>query len=307
MGRVVLFVLSIVLAFGLLGQVLYEYSYLPTPQQVVRKMAEVTDFSVEPPSTGKQNPVDINPVILRLSDKNTVILRGEINAMSVAKVQEEVLKKSAALGINDTIYLFLDTPGGEIESGEHLIDTLHSIPQRVNTITFFAASMGFVLVQSQNTRYILPSGVLMSHRARISGAQGQIPGEFIVEAADALHNIKTIEGMCSKRMGLTLEKYEQVIRDEYWVTGADAVQQNAADRLALINCDSSLLSKNTYVQVQTFFGAVALQFNNCPNVTGPTAVGFQNNIPVNKQEEAAKEAIENYYKLRNKVSSRWSW
>ena len=79
----------------------------------------------------------------------------------------------ASLKSGYPIYLFLNTPGGSIQAGLELIEGLNGINRPIHTVTLFAASMGWQLVQHLGTRYVLKYGVLMSHKAR-----GQFSGEF---------------------------------------------------------------------------------------------------------------------------------
>ena len=83
-----------------------------------------------------------------LSKSNTLALQGPVTYSSVAQLQQKMIALSNSLSKNSTIYLVLDTPGGSVGAGMALIDTAKSIPQRVVTITSFAASMGFITVQS---------------------------------------------------------------------------------------------------------------------------------------------------------------
>jgi ATP-dependent protease ClpP protease subunit len=49
---------------------------------------------------------------------------------------------------NEPIYLFLNTPGGSIQTGLEIIESLKGLDRPVSTVTLFAASMGFQIAQN---------------------------------------------------------------------------------------------------------------------------------------------------------------
>jgi ATP-dependent protease ClpP protease subunit len=117
--------------------------------------------------------------VITLSADNTISFNQPFSAVYVAKKQQEfinLVKDDPTKEINIVLY----TPGGSITAGQRFFDTIKAYPNKVNTITIFAASMGYMTVQNLGKRYILPSGILMSHRAKLGGVGGEIPGEFNV-------------------------------------------------------------------------------------------------------------------------------
>jgi ATP-dependent Clp protease protease subunit len=210
---------------------------------------------------------------ITLSKSNTLALQGPVTYSSVAQLQQKLVALSNSLSKNSTIYLYLDTPGGSVGAGMALIDTLKSIPQEVVTVTSFAASMGFITVQSLGRRVILPNATLMSHRAR-GGVSGQIPGEMTTRSAWIHKTIEDIERDMAKRMKMSLASYQKLILNEYWVVGKHAIKDNAADVIANVVCDSSL--EGTQIEkIYTFFGVVKLTMSKCPLVSAPLAFDFE--------------------------------
>jgi len=127
--------------------------------------------------------------------------------------------------------------------------------------------MGYQTVQNLGKRYILPSGILMSHRAYVSGLSGEIGGELDAIVELLKNHTEDLDKIAAKRVGITFEEYQTLIRDELWMTGEQAVSMNHADEIVLANCDTSL--SGTYFEtVRTFFGDFNLEFSKCPVVTG---------------------------------------
>lgn len=221
----------------------------------------------------KDTPASSPKPTILLEKKNTLSLRGPVTEDSVAELQAKALEMSHILSPKDTIYLVLDTPGGDVTAGLSLIATLQGLPQKVVTITSFAASMGFITVQNMTgERYILPNGVLMSHRAS-GGSRGQIPGELNTRVGFWTELIESVEKECASRMNLDVPKYKELIHDEYWTRGDKAVSERAADKVVLARCAQDI-SGETTVNVSTLFGKVRVVFSNCPLITAPLEISF---------------------------------
>lgn len=227
--------------------------------------------------------------VITLNKRNTLVLRNVIMSDTITKVQQQANKVSQGLSKDEQIYLFLDTPGGSIEAGEQLITTLQGLPQKVNTITSFAASMGFITAQSLNARYILPNGILMSHRAR-GGAEGQIPGELNTRVNFFTGMLDDKDAQIAARVGMNKEDYQKMILNEYWIAGQRAVTAKMADAVVLVRCDKELTEGKSTEVIQTFFGAVRVTYSDCPLVTAPLEVDFEGLI-LNSYDSNDKASI----------------
>lgn len=210
------------------------------------------------------------PKVIVLTSKNSLSLRDVVMPDSVAKIQDKAIQLSQKLDKNEPIYLVLDTPGGSVDAGNQMIETLLALPNRVDTITIFAASMGFQTVQGLGKRYITPSGTLMSHRAA-GGVRGQIPGEAVTRLRWMLEDIQRMETRTAARLNMSLQDYQALIWNEYWVSGENAIKEGMADEEVLMRCDSSLSGTKTE-KVYTFFGPIKLVWSNCPLITYPLDV-----------------------------------
>lgn len=245
---------------------------------------------------------DLPRAKILLSKNNTVIFRAAVDGLSVGKAQAELLSLDKKLPRGQDIFLVLDTPGGDIVSGNQLIDTTKSLNRKVHTITIFAASMGFAFAQRMDNRYIIPSGTLMAHRARVGGVEGQIPGEFITAAATLYNLVLGMERQNANRMGIDLDTYTSLVKDEYWVDGEEAVRQGVADSLALIQCDASL-DGTSFETVDTFFGPVQIEWANCPAITQP--IGFKFPEMPGRSEEEKLTTTKNIKELLSARRKMW--
>lgn len=237
--------------------------------------------------------LDVKKTLI-LEEANIVTLKGPVTEESVSDVEKKLQAISHKLSKNTDIYLVLDTPGGDIPAGMDLIDFCKALPQKVHTITLFAASMGFQIAQNLDTRYIVRSGTSMSHRARISGLGGQVKGELETRYKSVRRIVDFLDIIASQRLGLDLKTYEGKIFNEMWVYGFDSLNEKVADEVVLLKCGSSM-NGIYYQNYDTMFGQVRVGFNKCPLIKAPESIEMGGVQPGEKAkvEQVVRMSISN--------------
>lgn len=235
-----------------------------------------------------------------LNDDNTVILNDEVTGSSVDEVitrikQLNSRKKAFGRENKDPIYLFLYTPGGSIQAGLELIEALKASSRPVNTITMFAASMGFQIAQNLGDRYILENGTLMSHHAA-GGAEGQLGGKGNSQLQSRVgfweRRLKEMDEQTVRRTKgkQTLESYQEAYDHELWATGNESVAQGYADKVVLVQCDSSLNGVNTkHISIMGILN-IDYDLDKCPLITQPKNVRIS--IETNKGTKDKKSFLD---------------
>lgn len=203
-----------------------------------------------------------------LTKNNHIVFSGVVEDSSVAQAQIQLNKLSKNLPTGAVIYLVLDTPGGSVSAGNLFIDYAKSLPQQIKPICIFCASMGYHFFQSFGERIVYASSTLMSHRARLGGMGGQVPGELESRLTSIKRVLTIMDTSAAKRIGITTEAYQKLIYDELWLDGTTAVQMNHADRIAKIRCSEDLANGTKNEIVNTLFGPVKVTFSTCPLING---------------------------------------
>lgn len=196
---------------------------------------------------------------------NFVLLRGEVNEMSIAKTMVSILasKKSE-------IYLFISSPGGSIIDGMRLVSLLKSTDKKITCVTNMAASMAFVIMQACGKRYVTEDAIMMQHVASYT-LRGPDPNNWsMVNFIRSM--VKKMDVMQAKRIGISYKALKEKSRDDWWLFGDESVAQNTADKVVEVTCDHKLSSLTDQEKVAGMFWSFDVTWSRCPIIEGPLDV-----------------------------------
>ncbi len=156
---------------------------------------------------------------------------GVLNAGSVYSLTRQLRhlqRKDPAAEI--TIYI--NSPGGEVESGLALYDVMQGLSCPIRTVCLgTAASMAAVIFAAGGQRDILPHGKVMIHDPLLSDGVG---GSALRVQDISKRLLKTREELCSilsKHTGKSLRViYKRTAKDTYF-SAEEAVKFGLADRI----------------------------------------------------------------------------
>lgn len=212
---------------------------------------------------------------ITLTKDNVIVMNDYFYGESVSNLTQKAKELDAKLASKEPLYLILDSGGGSIEAGIELIGNLNALNRPVNTITLFAASMGFQTVQGlKGERIILRNGTLMSHKAR-GFFYGEFPGQLDSRYSHYLKRVARLDkDVVARTKGKHTDKsYANLIENEYWCDGDDCIQQGFADAVAEVACDQSLSgSYNKLYDRFVYMGHIIEimdTYSNCPTITTP--------------------------------------
>ena len=226
---------------------------------------------------------DLSPTVV-LTSKNLLVLNGEVNGESTSAViskAKELCQVSAVkklFGQKPTLNLFINSPGGSIQSGLELNEALRGLGCKINTVTLFAASMAFQIVQNLDDRLVLKNGVMMSHHAA-GGFEGSFGGtkpsqvdsryQFWLDRVRELDE-QTVSRTKGKQ---TYDSYLKEYDHEMWLAGTKSVQEGYSDEVVLVRCDASI--GGTSKHSLDFMGMqVSYELDNCPLNTAPMNISM---------------------------------
>ena len=230
---------------------------------------------------------------ITLTDQNAMILNGPVDGESMTELMVK-LQKLNEIETSEPIYLVLNSPGGSVYDGFDFIRFAQTSKRKIDTVTIFAASMAFQLVETLGTRYVTSYSTLMSHLARGSFGNAEMPGQLDSRYSHFLSHLQEQDKIVVARTKgkHTLESYHNLIQKEYWANSDRAITDGFADEQVIVNCDKTLKG-SSYREISVMGGLLTLEveFSNCPLIVSPLSVKIksgleyatENKIDINKE------------------------
>ena len=133
---------------------------------------------------------------------------------------------------NSDIYLYINSPGGSVDSGMAIFDTMQWISNDVATVAMgLAASMGQFLLSAgtPGKRYGLPHSRIMMHQP--SGGLGGTASDIRIQAEQSLHIKKTMAQLIAQHTGQSVEQIEADSDRDRWFTAEQALEYGFIDHV----------------------------------------------------------------------------
>jgi len=128
------------------------------------------------------------------------------------------------------IYLYINSPGGQVSSGLAIYDTMQYIKPDVQTICIGqAASMGALLLTAgaPNKRFALPHSRIMIHQPS-GGFQGQHT-DIEIQAKEISKIRGILDGILAKHSGKTVSQVNKDTERDHYMTSAEAKSYGIID------------------------------------------------------------------------------
>lgn len=130
------------------------------------------------------------------------------------------------------IYLYINSPGGQITSGMAIYDTMQYVsPDVVTVCVGQAASMGAVLLAAgtKGKRYGLPHARIMIHQP-LGGYRGQA-SDIEIQAKEMLRVKQEMNEILSKHTGQSVKKVSQDTDRDFFMSSEQAQTYGLIDRV----------------------------------------------------------------------------
>ena len=121
------------------------------------------------------------------------------------------------------IHLYINSPGGAVNAGLAIYDTMQFIKPDVSTVCIGqAASMGALILTggAAGKRFALPHARTMVHQP-MGGFQGQAP-DFDIHAREILRVRERLNQIMVKHTGRTMEQIREDTDRDYFMDGEEA-------------------------------------------------------------------------------------
>lgn len=130
------------------------------------------------------------------------------------------------------IWLYINSPGGSVDSGMAIYDTMQWISNDVATVSMgLAASMGQFLLcaGTKGKRYALPHSRIMMHQP--SGGLGGTASDIRIQAEQSLHIKNVMQNLIAQHTDQELAQIEADSDRDRWFTAEQALEYGFIDHV----------------------------------------------------------------------------
>ncbi|MGH2393594.1 MAG: ATP-dependent Clp protease proteolytic subunit [Candidatus Limnocylindria bacterium] len=167
----------------------------------------------------------------RLLKERIVFLGSEVRDENANAICAQMLLLNAEDPDRD-IFLYINSPGGSVDPGMAIYDTMQFISNDVATVGMgLAASMGQFLLcaGAKGKRYALPHARIMMHQP--SGGLGGSASDIKIQAEQSLFIKRTMFDLIAKHTGQSADQVTQDADRDRWFTAEQALEYGFIDHV----------------------------------------------------------------------------
>jgi ATP-dependent Clp protease protease subunit len=168
----------------------------------------------------------------KLLEHRTLFISEGVNA-AVAKRTIAALLTMDAMG-QAPIKLFVNSPGGEVNSGFAIYDTIRFIKSEVKIInTGLCASIATIIniAAKKENRFGMPNTRFLIHQPLIMGQVYGQASDLEITAKEILKTREKINEMLAKECGQDLKKVEDDTSRDYWMNSEEALKYGLISKI----------------------------------------------------------------------------
>ena len=191
--------------------------------------------------------VVVEPVAVILTPNNHVSIKGRIDDYKASRFISKINK------LNTTnIYVYIDSPGGDVDSGQKIIQYINfkkDTNKTIMCIAWEAHSMAFNILQACTYRYVLQDSKMMQHQMSLKNVAGNIENiNSYMQITNKIYDKLILDA--SKRIGLSVEAYKIKIMNDWYLYGSEIVENNVADAMiSSVGCSKKLTDSDSLTTI----------------------------------------------------------
>ncbi|MFD2079680.1 ATP-dependent Clp protease, protease subunit [Actinopolymorpha cephalotaxi] len=190
----------------------------------------MNEYAQEAQGPNGQGGLD-DHIYQRLLKERIIFLGSEVRDQNANAICAQMLVLNAE-DPNKDIWLYINSPGGSVDSGLAIYDTMQFISNDVATVAMgLAASMGQFLLAAgtKGKRYALPHSRIMMHQ--LSGGLGGTASDIKIQAQQSLHLKQSLNELQALHTGQTFEQIELDSDRDRWFTAEQAREYGFIDHV----------------------------------------------------------------------------
>ena len=166
----------------------------------------------------------------RLLETRTITIFGEINMKLAQEVTEKLMLLAA--DSDKDIKIFINSPGGHVESGDTIFDMIRFVKPTVKIVgTGWVASAGALIYSAadRENRYSLPNTRFLLHQP-MGGVRGQAQ-DIAIEAEEIIKMRERLNRIFSEQTGQPLEKVSKDTDRNFWMGAQQAIEYGLVGKI----------------------------------------------------------------------------
>lgn len=159
-----------------------------------------------------------------LFEKRVIFFSEPVTSKTASKLIEKLLALDSKG--HDPIFLYLNSPGGEVDTGFGIYDVIRYLDSEVKIIVSgLAASIATIilLASKQKNRLSLPNSRFLIHQPLISGTFRGSASDIEIQAEEMLKTREKIVDMYVKETKKTKARILKDIDRDYWMSSEEAL------------------------------------------------------------------------------------
>ncbi len=184
----------------------------------IEKAEKRMDEEKDKPNDDKAPPAPMQEE-KELFDARVILISSPVDAKLSHMINSKLLAMEKAS--SKPIYMYINSPGGEVHSGFSIFDTTRFIkPDVVTIVSGLAASMGSIiaLCAKKEHRFAFPNAKFLIHQPSVHGGMGGSVSDIEIHAKDLIDTKNMIIDLYAKETGNKADVIKKALDRDHWMT-----------------------------------------------------------------------------------------
>jgi ATP-dependent Clp protease, protease subunit len=171
-------------------------------------------------SSKKDEPPPFGSEDKELFESRTILISAPVDAKLSHAINGKLLAMEK-VDAKKPIFMYINSPGGEIHSGFSIFDTARFIqPPVITIVSGLAASMGSIisLCADKKNRFAFPNSKFLVHQPSISGGLGGSVSDIEIHAKDLIDTKDRIIQLYCDETGRTEPEVRKALNRDTWLS-----------------------------------------------------------------------------------------
>lgn len=172
-------------------------------------------------------------IFSRLLRERIIMINGPIEESMASLVVAQLLFL-ASESTEREINLYISSPGGSVQAGLAIYDTMRHLPCPIGTTCVgYAASFGTILLMAgdRGLRRALPHARIHIHQPLIQGGLGGQATDIDIHAREILHTRDVLNEIIHEHTGQPMDRIKHDTERDYYMSATEAVEYGIIDEV----------------------------------------------------------------------------